>query len=89
MFGCILSLNAQVTPRATARQGAQQSRIAEGVQSGDLSRKEAAGLEMQQRNIKRTKRQAKADGVVSPAERREIHRKQNRASRNIAREKRD
>lgn len=89
LFAAVLTVNAQQTPRANARQGAQQGRIAEGVHSGDLSRKEARKLEMQQRHIKRTKRHAKADGVVTPAEKGMINRQQNRANRNIAREKND
>ncbi len=88
-FAVISTVNAQQTPRANARQGVQQGRIAEGSRSGDLSHKEARKLEMQQRHIKRTKRHAKADGVVTPAEKGMINRQQNRANRNIAREKND
>ncbi len=77
------------TPRATKRQVNQQARIHHGVKNGDLTKKEAVGLQAQQRHINRTKRRAKADGTVTRAERRQINRKQNRASRNIAIQKND
>ena len=80
---------AQTTTSTTARQVNQRARIAEGRQSGELTHREAAALNAQQRNIKRTKRRAKADGVVTRAERKEIRRKQNRASRSIRRQKND
>ena len=89
IFGAILQLNAQATPRANARQANQQARIIEGKRSGELSPEESRKLQMQQGHIRRTKRQAKADGVVTPAERAKVNRKQNRASRNIAVEKKD
>ncbi len=89
LFATLFVVNAQRTPKANARQAAQQGRIAEGVQSGEISRAEEAKLRAQQRHINRTKKQAKADGVVTPAERGQINRKQNRASRNIAVEKKD
>lgn len=82
-------LIAQVTPKATGRQAAQRARIAEGVVSGELSRKERRELKAEQRRINRTKRRAKVDGVVTPAEKAKINRRQNRASRNIARQKHD
>jgi hypothetical protein len=87
--GAIVSLNAQSTPKAHVRQRTQQARIAEGAQNGNLSKKEVRQLEIQQRHIRKSQRRAKADGVVTPQEKREIDRKQNRASRNIVREKRD
>jgi hypothetical protein len=44
-------------------------------------------LERQQRCIQIEKRIAKADGTVSPGEKRFLRREQNRASRNINRQK--
>ncbi len=77
------------TPVVTERQGNQQARINEGVKSGELTRREAAKLRAEQRAIRAEKRMAKADGVVTPAERAKIRRDQNRASRDIARQKHD
>lgn len=75
------------TPRVNARQGAQQARIAQGQQSGELNRRETAGLRAEQRNIRRTERRAKADGNVTVVEKRRIEKKQNRANRHIRRAK--
>ena len=80
---------AQHAPRAARRQSAQKARIAEGVQSGDLTRRETEKLAVEQANIKATKQAAKADGVVTPLEKATIERKQDRASRHIRREKND
>lgn len=75
------------TPRADKRQTAQRARIAEGRQDGEVTRKEGAMLNAQQRHIRRTERRAKADGEVTPQEKRRLERKQDRASRNIRRAK--
>ena len=79
----------QSTPILNERQVVQKQRIEEGCSSGELSRKESVRLEIQQRNIQQKKRMAKADGVVTPAEKIRVHAAQNRASRNIARQKND
>jgi len=83
-------VNAQRATRSTtARQVSQQSRIAEGVRSDDLTRAEAVRLEREQRRIQIEKRIAQGDGTVTPAEKRFLRREQNRASRHIARQKHD
>lgn len=75
------------TPRTNARQAAQQTRIAEGKQSGELTRGETRALRTEQRHIRRSERRAKADGEVTVGERRRLERKQDRASRHIRRAK--
>ncbi len=77
------------TPRVDAREKAERARIHEGRKSGDLTKKEAAGLNAQQRRIHRTERRAKADGTVTPREKSKLTREQNRASRSIRRQKHD
>lgn len=90
VLGLTSALKAQtVTPKVTTRQVNQQARIHEGVKSGELTRKEAAGLQIQQASVRRHKKAAKADGVVTPRERRSLKRHQNRASRSIAHQKND
>ena len=71
------------TPVVTERQENQKARINEGVASGQLTKGEAARLRAEQRKIRAEKRMAKADGVVTPAERAKLRRDQNRASRDI------
>ena len=75
------------TPRADVREGAQRTRIHEGRKDGEVTNREAAALNSQQRHIRRSERRAKADGDVTPAERRRLEKKQDRASRNIRRAK--
>ncbi|MBY0433466.1 MAG: hypothetical protein K2U26_05095 [Cyclobacteriaceae bacterium] len=77
------------TPRVDARQGAQRARIHEGRKDGDLTNREAAALNAQQRHIRRSERRAKADGTVTNQERAKLKREQNRANRNIRRQKND
>jgi hypothetical protein len=75
------------TKRADVRQYAQRARIAEGRMDGEVTRREAAGLNMEQRHIRRAERRAKSDGEVTRIEKRRLERKQNRANRHIRRAK--
>lgn len=63
----------------------QQDRIAQGVKSGQLTPRETAHLERQQRSINHEEHQMrKADnGHLTAADRRQLNRRQNRASANI------
>lgn len=75
------------TPRIDRREARQHARIHQGVRSGELTRGEARELRAGERRIERTERRAKADGVVTPGERRHMSRMQNRESRHIYRMK--
>lgn len=77
------------TPVITQHQANQEQRIHQGVASGQLTRHEAARLQREQAAIRHAKRQAKADGVVTAAERQRIRRMQAHASRDIQRQKHD
>ena len=88
-IGAFAQAAAPVTPRVDQREANQQARIQQGVASGLLTPRETAKLEKQQRHIARAEAHAKADGVVTPAERRHIRRMQDRASKNIYAQKHD
>jgi hypothetical protein len=89
-LGFAYSVSAQTpTPRVAHKQVNQQTRINQGRATGELTPRETAGLEMQQAKIRHDKRMAKSDGVVTPRERRKLHREQRRASKNIAVQKHD
>lgn len=75
------------TPNITKRQIQHQKRIADGVRSGELTAKETANLELREAKIQADKRAAKADGVVTDAERAKLHAQENRTSRKIYRKK--
>lgn len=76
-------------PGVNKRQRDQHARIAEGVQSGELTRSEAKALRAEQRAIRSEEREFKSDGVLTHHERRELHRDLNESSRDIHREKHD
>lgn len=72
-------------PRVTHRQINQQTGIKQGVKSGELTKGETLRLEKEQTEIQADKKAAKADGVVTPQERRHVRREQNMANRDIRR----
>lgn len=74
-------------PGIQKREQNQEKRIQQGVQSGQLTPKEAGRLETQQTRIKQDEERMKADGKLTKAERKKLKREQNRASRNIYRKK--
>lgn len=76
-------------PGVNARQYNQQGRIAQGVRSGELTRNEVAELRSEQRAIRQEERLYKSDGVLTKAERKDLHQDLNAASKNIYEEKHD
>ncbi|HEX6223330.1 MAG TPA: hypothetical protein VFZ52_02905 [Chryseolinea sp.] len=89
IFAGIIRVHAQQTPVVDQRQAVQRQRIQNGVSSGELTRRESANARHDQRKIRRTERRAKADGVVTGTERARLDRKQDRASRQLRRNKHD
>jgi hypothetical protein len=73
------------TPVIKERQMNQKARIRQGVRSGELTKGEARNLRQEQKTIQAEKKMAKADGKVTPAERAQIRKDQNKASRDIYR----
>ena len=76
-------------PEVNHRQHKQERRIEQGVRSGELTRQEAKGLRQEERNIRREERAFKSDGKLTRAERKDLHRDLNKASKDIYREKHD
>ena len=81
--------DATATPRIDKREARQQQRIQKGVSSGQVTPKEANRLEKQQGRIVAAEAQAKSDGKVTAQERAKITRMQDRANRDIRRQKHD
>lgn len=77
------------TPGVDQRQANQERRIQQGVQSGQLTGREAARLERGQDRVERMEDKAKADGAVTAQERTRLKRAQNRQSAAIYKEKHD
>lgn len=65
----------------------EHHRIRQGVRSGELTRHETKTLVKQQKDIHQDRKEAKADGVITGAERKEIKQDKRQASRSIYRKK--
>lgn len=81
---------AQEQPAAVAaqRDANQQERIEQGLQSGQLSTREAGQLERDEQHLDRTEaRDLKSGGALSPREKAQITHQQNQVSRDIYRDK--
>ena len=76
-------------PRVDARQQRQAERIEQGQASGALTPRETHRLEREQKGIAKAEATAKADGTVTPAERKRLAHMQNKASRDIHHQKHD
>lgn len=87
--GVLFMASAQSTPKVAKTQVRQTTRIAQGVENGELTRHEAKQLKRQQRHIQTEKKIAKADGVVTRRERTHIRHDQKVANRTIHRQKND
>lgn len=73
----------------SAQSSVQNKKIRQGVRSGELTLKETVQLKKQQQNLKRTKRIAAADGVITKREQRKIATKNSKLNANIYRQKHD
>lgn len=77
---------AQNTSSEVQRDVNQQQRVENGLQSGQLSTKEAAKLEKGEASIERMESKAEANGNLSNAEKQRIQRAQNKESQEIYRD---
>ena len=77
------------TPKIDKREANQQGRIADGINSGALTPKEAGNLEKRETKIAADEQTAKADGKVTRAERTKLRHEENRASKRIYKQKHD
>ena len=77
-------------PTIADRQENQRDRIREGVDEGDLTRREAARLRERSRDIAEERRDARADdGRIDSRERRQIQHDQDRLGKQIRKERHD
>ena len=72
-------------PHIDQREGYQQQRIQQGIDSGALTPGETRYLERGQAHIQATEDRMQADGNLSPRERQRLNQVQNQASRDIHR----
>jgi hypothetical protein len=83
----VTALLVQAKAQTNVRQNNQETRTENGVNSGELTKREQRRIEHQQQNIQRLENKAKKDGQVTAKEQARINVAQNRASRSIARKK--
>jgi hypothetical protein len=87
---CTLTAALPAEARINQRQDRQQHRIVKGIHNSSLTVRETAGLAKQQASIRNYERRSRADGNgLSLVERARIEHRQDRASRNIYRQKHD
>ena len=71
------------------REHKQKERINQGVESGQLTKKEARRLRHEQKRIKAKEEAMKLDGTLTKGERKELQQDLNKASEHIAEQKHD
>jgi len=86
---CLGAVAAERDPGVNHRQHRQEHRVEQGLRSGELTRQEAKGLRQEERGIRQEERAYKSDGKLTRAERKDLHRDLNQASKDIYREKHD
>jgi len=74
---------AQTAATTIQRDVNQQTRIEQGLQTGSLNTKEAGRLEKEESQIDRTQARDLRDGKLSPRERAQLRREQNKVSHDI------
>jgi hypothetical protein len=77
------------TPGINRRERREQSRIHQGIRSGELTRREAGRLRAEQFRIRAYEARAKSDGRLTRGERYRLDHMMDQASRDIYRQKHD
>ena len=77
------------SPGIDKREHNQKERIKQGVESGELTKKETRRLRHEQKRIKAKEAAMKSDGTLTKGERKELHQDLNKASEHIADQKHD
>jgi hypothetical protein len=77
------------TPVINRRERNERERIAQGIRSGELTRREAARLRSEQFRIRAYEARARSDGGLNRRERYRLDRMLDRAGRDIYRQKHD
>jgi hypothetical protein len=85
VIGLLITQPVLAAGRGTNKQFYRNQRICQGINSGELTRKEARHLQRQQHRLQRHQRLAWADGTLTVKERRHLRRERNRADENIYR----
>lgn len=85
----IVPATTTATPKIDTREATQQTRIDNGVKSGQLTAKETNHLDKQQAHVASAEAKAKSDGTMTKKERHHLTKMQNKASNDINAQKHD
>ena len=89
-LGIFLASGISFADNIKQREKRQQKRINRGVQSGELTKKEALKIEKKEAQLPRQIKKDRSDGGgLTVKERAKIHKKQDKLSRRLAKEKHD
>ena len=80
---------ASAQTRVDNRQARQEQRIDQGVQSGELNKREANRLERGQNRVEKMETRAQSDGAVTKREKVKLEKAQDAQSKRIYRQKHD
>ena len=80
---------ATTTARPVSTLKNDRARVRQGVKSGELTKKETARLAVEGAKVKQERKDVKADGTVTPAERKGLRQDKKKLSRNIYKQKHD
>lgn len=65
----------------------EKKRVAQGIRTGEINRKEAKIIHKEAKDVKRAERKAKADGIITPRERARIAKQDRQLDKTIHRAK--
>lgn len=83
----VIGMSTTSMAQVNKRQTKQKQRVSQGVASGEITKKEAAQIQIKQAEVQALENAARADGEVTKQEKAVITREQNEASRQIKRKK--
>jgi uncharacterized membrane protein YebE (DUF533 family) len=87
VFALVAGANAQNKLKEDKNLKGEKKRIAQGVRSGEITKGEAKVIEHEVKDVQQAKAAAKADGVVTKSERKEIAKQDRQLDRTIRRTK--
>ncbi|MCE2963912.1 MAG: hypothetical protein ACK5UE_05365 [Chitinophagales bacterium] len=65
----------------------ERARVKQGIKSGEITRREAAKIHKEKQDVRQAKQNAKADGVVTVEERKEVAKQDRQLDKTIKRTK--
>jgi tellurite resistance protein len=77
------------TPKINKKQKVQVEKIKQGVKSGELTRYETKRLIKQEAKLQKNKKIAKADGVITPKEKKQLRKEIRKLDAKIYKQKHD